>query len=112
MTNPLMTAWTGPFGLPPFEQIEDAHFEPAFEAGLAAARADIAAIADNPEPATLANTIEALELAGEDLSRVVRVFFHLVEVDASPERQRMQGVFVKALSAYNSEDITNPKLFA
>ncbi|MEL6609575.1 MAG: M3 family metallopeptidase [Pseudomonadota bacterium] len=112
MTNPLMTAWTGPFGLPPFEQIEDAHFEPAFEAGLAAARADIAAIADNPEPATLANTIEALELAGEDLSRVVRVFFHLVAVDASPERQRMQGVFVKALSAYNSEVISNPKLFA
>ena len=26
MTNPLLAEWTGPFGLPPFDAIEDADF--------------------------------------------------------------------------------------
>jgi peptidyl-dipeptidase Dcp len=37
--NPLLTSWNGPFGLPPFDAIDDAHFAPAFEVGLAEARA-------------------------------------------------------------------------
>ncbi len=63
MTNPLLDPWDPPFDLPPFAQIEDAHFQPAFDTALAegraAIRAAIRAIADNPEPPTFANTIEA-----------------------------------------------------
>ena len=63
--NPLLAHWTTPFELPPFDTIADADFAPAFDAALAEARAAVAKIADNPEPPTFANTIEALELSDQ-----------------------------------------------
>ena len=64
MTNPLLAPWNAHFGIPPFEQIEAAHFKPAFEAALAENRAEINAIADSAESATFENTIAELELSG------------------------------------------------
>ena len=58
MSNALLGDWEGAFGLPPFGAISDADFAPAFEAGLAEARANIAAIAGNAEVPTFANTID------------------------------------------------------
>ena len=75
--NPLLTPWTGPFALPPFDAVDDAHFAPAFEAGLAEARANIAGIAENPDAPTFANTIEAIELAEALLDRVSGLFYNL-----------------------------------
>ena len=63
MTNPLLAPWTAPFGLPPFADIRDDDFGPAFDQGLAEARAAIAAIADSSDAPTYANTIAALQLA-------------------------------------------------
>ena len=59
MTNPLLADWTGPFALPPFAEITDADFGPAFDAALAEGCARIQAIAGDPAPATFANTIAA-----------------------------------------------------
>ena len=44
--NPLLAPWNTPFGLPPFAEIRPEHFVPAFDAALAAHRAEIDAIAD------------------------------------------------------------------
>ena len=63
-TNPLIPEWTGPHGLPPFEAIAAEHFKPAFDAALAAQRAEIDRIAADPAAPTFANTIAALERAG------------------------------------------------
>ena len=52
MTNPLLSDWTGPFALPPFAQIRDEDFAPAFDAALDEARAKIKAIAENAALAT------------------------------------------------------------
>ncbi len=112
MTNPLLADWDGAFSLPPFERITDADFAPALEATLAEARARIAAIADNPEPASFANTIEALELADEGLNRVLGVFFNLAGADATPEREALQREFSPRLAAFSSEITMNPALFA
>ncbi|MCE2762883.1 MAG: M3 family metallopeptidase [Acetobacteraceae bacterium] len=68
--NPLLTPWTTPFGLPPFAAIDAAHFPPAFEAAMAAHRAEVAEIGANPTAPSFANTIEALEGAGRLLSRI------------------------------------------
>ena len=86
MTNPFLTDWTGPFGLPPFDAIEDADFAPAFDAALAEGRAAVAAIVANPEAPTFANTIEALEQADALLDRVSGVFYNLVGADSNPAR--------------------------
>ena len=84
MTNPLLTDWTGPFALPPFDAIGDADFGPAFDAALAEGRAAVAAIAANPEAPNFANTIEAMERADCALDRVSGVFYNLVGSDSNP----------------------------
>ena len=111
MTNPLLNAWTGPFGLPPFPEISDDDFAPAVDAALDAARAKIAAIADAPEPPTFANTIEALELADETLSRVLGVFYTLAGTDTNETRNALMREFSPKLSAYGSEITMNRALF-
>ena len=76
MTNPLLSDWDTPFDLPPFDDITDADFEPAMEAALADARANVAAIADSPDEPTFANTIEALEEADLNVTKLHYVSGH------------------------------------
>src|SRR6056297_339589 len=97
--NPLLSDWTTPFALAPFDKVEDAHFAPAFEAALEAARGEIAAIAEAPEPPDFANTIEALEQSGKALDKVLSVFFTVAGADSTPERQRLQRDFSPKLAA-------------
>ena len=91
MTNPLLSPWTAPFGLPPFADIRDEDFAPAFEAALADARGRIAVIAGEPAAPTFANLIEALELAEETLDRVSAVFYNLAGADATPAVRRSRS---------------------
>ncbi|GAB1378521.1 M3 family metallopeptidase [Pararhodobacter aggregans] len=112
MTNPLLSDWHGPFGLPPFDAIKDADFAPAFEAGLAQGRAAIAAIAGNPEAPSFANTIEALEQADALLDKVGGVFFNLSGSDSNPAREALQRDLAPKLSAYSSEITSNAALWA
>ena len=112
MTNPLLAPWTARFELPPFEAIRDEDFEPALEAAMAEARANIAAIAEAPEAPTFANTIEALELADEALGRVLSVFYTLAGSDSNPAREALQRSFSPKLAAYGSEITMNEALFA
>ena len=88
MTNALLGTWEGEFGLPPFAQITDADFAPAFEAGLAEARANIAGIAGSTDAPTFANTIDALELAEGLLDRVGGVFYNLAGADSTEAREQ------------------------
>jgi peptidyl-dipeptidase Dcp len=112
MTNPLLEDWTTRFALPPFDRIEDSQFGPAMETALDEGRAAIAAIADNPEPPTFANTIEALELADATLDRVAGVFYNLAGADSTPAREALQREFAPKLSAYSSAITNNAALFA
>jgi peptidyl-dipeptidase Dcp len=111
MTNPLLDRWDTPFGLPPFAALRDDDFRPAFDAGLAEARGAISAIADNPEPPTFANTIEALELAEQTLDRVAGVFFNVAGADSNPAREALQRDLAPLLSAFSSEVTNNRALF-
>src|ERR1035441_11027289 len=80
--NPLLTDWTGPFGLPPLGAIKPEHFRPAFERAMAAHRTEIAAMAVSPSAPSFDNTIEALERSGHVLDRVSNVFFVLAGADS------------------------------
>ncbi|MBU3261457.1 M3 family metallopeptidase [Roseovarius sp. PS-C2] len=112
MSNPLLADWDTPFQIAPFERIGDAHFAPAFETALEAARDEVRAIAENPEKPSFANTIEALEASGEGLDKVLSVFFSLAGADSNPERQELQRDFGPKLAAYSSEVTGNKQLFA
>ena len=111
MTNPLLSDWTTPFGIAPFDTIDDAHFEPAFDAALAEARAEIDAIAQNDDPPDVANTIEALEQSGKKLDQVLSVFFSVSGADTNPRRQELQRAFSPKLASYSSDIYANKALF-
>ena len=93
MSNPFMQPWDGAFGLPPFQDISDDHFAPAFDLAMAEAEKNIAAISTNPKSPSFANTIDALEQAEQQLERLLGVFFNLASADSTPKRQELQRVF-------------------
>ena len=110
--NALLTDWNTTFSLPPFSDIRDQDFAPAFDAALAQARKNIAAIAENPDAPTFANTIEALELAEGLLDRVSGVFYNLAGADANDTREALMRDLAPKLSAFSSEVTNNKALFS
>jgi len=88
--NPFFSEWDTPYGIPPFAEIHNAHYKPAFERGIEQQRADIAAIRDNPEDSTFENTIEALELAGASLNVVKHVFNNITNTDTNDVLQELE----------------------
>ncbi|WP_298969483.1 M3 family metallopeptidase [uncultured Roseobacter sp.] len=112
MTNPLLQDWNTPFQIAPFDQIKDEDFAPAMEEALAQHRAEIDAIAGSDEPASFANTVEALEAAGEALDKVLGAFFTVAGADSNPAREELQRQFSPKLAAHFSEISGNKALFA
>jgi len=112
MTNPLLSAWTAPFGAPPFDAVRPAHFAPAFETALAEMEREIAAIGASLEPASFANTIEALERAGDMLARVNAVFGALTSAETTDELQTLEMQIMPRLAAAQAKIMLDPALFA
>lgn len=111
--NPFFEAsWDTPFGAPPFDRIREEHFVPAYERGMERHAAEIAAIADNPEPPTFENTIIAMELAGTDLDRVSRVFSTLNGSASNDAIRAIQREMSPRLARHNSAINLNEALFA
>lgn len=103
---------TLPFALPDFAAFADADYEAAFAEGFARHRRDIAAIAENPEPATFANTVEAMERAGQDLGRVAAVFFSLTSTDRTDALEAAQAAISPRWSAHFDAILMDAALFA
>ena len=112
MTNPLLTACDTPFGLTPFDKISDDDFAPALGVALASHKAEIGAITATADPATFANTIEALEAVGRDLDKVLSAFYTVAGADSNPAREALQRDFAPLLAAHFSEVSSNKALFA
>ena len=110
--NPLLSDWNTPFALPPFAEIKDTDFAPAFDAALDQARANINAIADNPDVPSFANTIEAMERSDTLVGRVAAVFYNRAATDTNPAIRALQTELSPKLSAFNSEIKLNAKLFS
>lgn len=103
--------WSGLMGLPRFDRIASEDFKTAFEQALKTDRADIDAIADNPEEPTFANTIEALELAGEQLSRVGAIFWNLSGSHSNDELRALEREIAPELSKHSTITTINENLF-
>jgi len=109
--SPLVN-WSGPHGLPAFEAIRDGDFASAFEAAMAAHVAEIDAIAANPDPPTMANTIVALEMSGEALSRIAALFWHRAGADTNDTIQALERDVAPKLSRHHARIGINKSLFA
>ena len=110
--NPLLAKWSTPFEIPPFGQIEIAHFSDGFDRAMASNRAEINAIADNPDAPTFDNTIVALEKSGDELDKVASTFFNLTGANTNDELQKIEREIAPRLSRHSSATVMNAKLFA
>lgn len=110
MTNPLLTPSTLPYNLPDFAAIRLEHVEPAFEEALKRHAAEIAEITTADAP-TWANTVEAFELAGQDLDRVMSWFFNLQGTDSTDEFDAVADRIVPKLSAHVDSIYQNDALY-
>ncbi|KIN63264.1 Peptidyl-dipeptidase [Sulfitobacter noctilucicola] len=111
MTNPLLSEWNTPFGIAPFDEISDDDFAPALDTALAEHNAEIDAIASNSASPTFANTVEALEAAGDALDKVLGPFFAMAGADSNPKREDLQRNFSPKLAAHFAEISGNKALF-
>jgi len=111
--NPLLaTSWDTPFGAVPFDRIKVEHFAPAFDEGMRAHRAEIAAITANPEPATFDNTLAPLERSGRMLERAFAVFGYLASANSTDAIRAIQREYAPKLAAHQSAIRLDPALFA
>ncbi len=110
--NPLLAKWTGPYGgIPPFAKVKVEYFKPALEAAMDENRKEIAAIANDPSPATFKNTIAALEDAGRTLDDVQTIFDIWSGTMNGAEFQTIEREMAPKLAAYSDEITQNEKLF-
>jgi peptidyl-dipeptidase Dcp len=107
-----LTRWTGPLGLPDFAAIADDQFSPVFDAALAAHEKEIEAIANDPAPATVENTLKALQLAGDALGRVSAVFWCRAGAHTNPQIQALEREIAPKMSRHYSAIYMNAALFA
>jgi peptidyl-dipeptidase Dcp len=109
--NPLFAEWKTPFAVPPFADLREEHFLPAFQEGMARQAAEIQAIAEAQEAPTFPNTIVALDLSGQFLDRVGSVFFNLTGAETNPKLQAVNREVMPQLAAHRDDIQLNRRLF-
>ena len=109
--NPFLSEYNTPFGVHPFNQIENEHFLPAFSEGISQQENEIESIVSNTDAPTFENTIAAFDLSGEVFRKVGGVFYKLRSAETSDEIDSIARVLVPITSAHRSNMMLNEALF-
>lgn len=110
--NPFFETYKNKYGAPPFDQIRNEHYLPAFKEGIKRQQSEIEAIANNTDAPTFDNTIAALDFSGELLKKVSSVFFNLYSANTNDEMAKIANEISPVLSEHNDNIYLNEKLFA
>ncbi|MDO4190209.1 MAG: M3 family metallopeptidase [Bacteroidales bacterium] len=110
--NPFLTDYTTEYEVPPFEDILAEDYIPAIEAGIKQQNEEIEAIVNNQEPATFENTIDALDMSGDILSKVALVLYNVTESDATEELQKVMEQAIPMLTEHNDNIYMRADLYA
>tara|TARA_B100001027_G_scaffold50698_1_gene33684 strand:- start:2369 stop:4390 length:2022 start_codon:yes stop_codon:yes gene_type:complete len=111
MKNPLSENFKSTLGIPPFEEIKERHYLPAFKAALKEHKKEIDSIINNKENPNFENTINALENSGSFLARVSRVFFNLLSAHSSEKLQEIANEITPFLSKHRDSISLSEQLF-
>ena len=109
--NPFAQRSTLEYELPPFAQIREEHYLPAFYEGCAAQLLEVQAILDAPGAATFENTIVALEKSGQYLMRMLLVFYNKSSSDTNDALDAIEEEIAPKLAAHQDSINLNPALF-
>ena len=111
--NPLLADWSGPYqGVPPWDQSKPELYDEAIQVAIDELKREAAAIANNPEAPTFANTIEASDKTGERISNVLSMFSVMTDNMSSPAYEALDKKWSPLLSAAFDEISLDPKYFA
>ncbi|MDO7882304.1 M3 family metallopeptidase [Salinibacterium soli] len=111
MSNPFFEPSTLPYGMPPFAEIRDEHYKPAFEKGMADQLAEIAAITRRRDMPTFENTFIPLEQSGQLLERVAAVFFNKASADSNDYTNELEEEIAPLLAAHSDAIKLDPQLY-
>ena len=111
-SNPFLAEWETPYGIPDFSAVQEKHYIPAVEAGIAQQQAEIEAIIANQEAPTFENVVVAYEKSGSILARVTGVLFNVSETDATESLQKIVEQVLPILSEHSNDIFMNPDFFA
>lgn len=109
--NPLLETSQNTYGEPPFDRITVTDYKPALIRAIELAKKQIDAITSSPEAPTFANTVEALERAGQEVTWVSTIFFNLNEAHTSDRLQQLAQELSPLLTEYSLYVLLNDKLF-
>lgn len=110
-TNPLLQTWNTPYGLPPFERVEAAHFAPAFQYAMSAHTAELNAIALSASEPDFDNTVRSFDASGRLLNRISLLFQNLTVSETSAALQSVQIEIAPSLAAHENAVYMNAALF-
>ena len=110
-TNPFLTEWDTPYGIPPFDQIRTSDYIPALKAGIEQQNAEIDAIVSNPDAPTFENTIAPLELSGGIISKVSGVLYNVSETDRSDALDAVLDEAIPMMSEHSDNISFNKALY-
>lgn len=110
-SNPFLSVYKTPFGVPPFHLIKNEHYQPAIMEGISQQRKEVDIIANNKSLPTFENTIVALENSGELLDKVSTVFYNINSANTNAEIQEIANTVAPKISAHNDNIYLNDKLF-
>ena len=109
--NPFFSEYNTPFKVPPFDEITEEHYLPAFKEGIVKDQKEIDAIVNNPEDPTFANSIEALDYTGDLLTKVENVFYNLLGSNTNDQMQEIAKEVAPLLSKHGDDIRLNADLF-
>ena len=110
-TNPFLTEFQTPYGVPPFNEIKPEHYEPAFMKGIEEQNANIKAIIDNQEAPTFENVIAAFDNSSPILDRVGGVFYNMTEAETTDELSALDMKLAPIMSEHSDNISLNKELF-
>ncbi|MEV0294742.1 M3 family metallopeptidase [Nocardia sp. NPDC050710] len=111
-SNPFFEPSTLAYQLPPFAEIREEHYLPAFERGMAEQLAGVAAITAGDAEPTFADTVVALERSGAVLTRVSNVFFNITSSDSTEGTDAIEAEIAPKLAAHRDAIYLDAALFA
>lgn len=111
MDNPLLTNYTTPYQVPPFDIIQNEHYIPAFEAAINQQNSNIETIVNNTATPSFENTIEALENSAPLMQNVSSVFFNLLSANTNNQMIELSQTIVPMLTAHSDNILLNAPLF-
>ena len=110
--NPLTAEWNTPYGIPPFDQIQDSHYAPALKYAMEQHLAEIDAITASDDEPTFENVMLAFDRSGELLSRVSLTFEMICAAEKSDKLVEIEEEMMPQMAAHYDQILMNDALFA